>query len=159
MDFINKHFFKFFVGLVLLMCVGLAVAYGTHFYTRQKAAAQLSEQEQALKEYEARYVADTYGGKTPEETLTLFVDALKKNDIDLAVKYVFIDDAVKIKTDLERAKSDGRLSEIIKNFGLLKISSNDNDRAFFSLNNSSSKVQYQVIVKRIPNNTWKIMDL
>lgn len=34
---------------------------------------------------------DTYGGKTPEETYNLFVDALKKQDVDLAVKYFILD--------------------------------------------------------------------
>ncbi len=34
---------------------------------------------------------DAYGGKTPEETLTMFIDALKKGDIDLASKYFTID--------------------------------------------------------------------
>ncbi len=33
------------------------------------------------------YKKDTYGGKTPEETLQLFIDALKKGDTDLAAKY------------------------------------------------------------------------
>jgi len=30
---------------------------------------------------------DTYGGKTPEETLNLFIEALKKEDLELASKY------------------------------------------------------------------------
>ncbi len=34
---------------------------------------------------------DTWGGKTPEETYNLFVDALKKEDVDLAVKYISLD--------------------------------------------------------------------
>ncbi len=34
---------------------------------------------------------DTYGGRTPEETYNLFVDALKKQDVDLAVKYFILD--------------------------------------------------------------------
>src|SRR3989344_9643294 len=33
------------------------------------------------------YKKDTYGGKMPEETLQLFIDALKKGDTDLAAKY------------------------------------------------------------------------
>jgi len=34
---------------------------------------------------------DTFGGKTPEETFNLFVDALKNEDIDLAIKYIVLD--------------------------------------------------------------------
>ncbi len=47
--------------------------------------------EKVYKEQEAKYVAamtaDTYGGKTPQETLDLFVDALRKGDVELASKY------------------------------------------------------------------------
>lgn len=33
------------------------------------------------------YKKDTYGGKTPEETWVMYIDAVKKGDIDLASKY------------------------------------------------------------------------
>ena len=41
----------------------------------------------AIERYEELMRQDTYGGKTPEETLKLFVEALKKEDIELAAKY------------------------------------------------------------------------
>lgn len=44
------------------------------------------------KEYVAAMTADTYGGKTPQETLDLFVKALRAGDIDLAAKYFALDD-------------------------------------------------------------------
>lgn len=34
------------------------------------------------------YREDTYGGKTPEETWSLFLDALRKGDLELASKYI-----------------------------------------------------------------------
>ncbi len=58
--------------------------------------------------------ADTYGGKTPEETLGMFIDALKKGDVELASKYFVLRedggrngeilDELKNKTDEEKAK-------------------------------------------------------
>ena len=36
---------------------------------------------------EQPYKEDVYGGKTPEETLQMFIEALKKEDIELASKY------------------------------------------------------------------------
>ncbi|MEI6296802.1 MAG: hypothetical protein WCO84_04130 [bacterium] len=39
------------------------------------------------KELEDAQKADTFGGKTPEETFDMFLDALKKKDIELASKY------------------------------------------------------------------------
>lgn len=50
----------------------------------------------AYKNLERRYVQamteDIYGGKTPQETLDLFVEALKKEDVELASKYFMLDD-------------------------------------------------------------------
>ena len=41
---------------------------------------------------EEPYKKDIYGGKTPEETWAMFLDALKKGDIDLASKYFAVDE-------------------------------------------------------------------
>src|SRR3989344_9151310 len=44
---------------------------------------------------EEPYKNDTYGGKTPEETWAMYIDALKKGDIDLAIKYYAVGDQEK----------------------------------------------------------------
>ena len=41
----------------------------------------------ALKKEKQMLAQDHYGGKTPEETLAMFVEALKKKDAKLAAKY------------------------------------------------------------------------
>jgi len=51
---------------------------------------QKYQQNKVLREFTAlenAYKDDTYGGATPEETLALFIDALKKGDAELASKY------------------------------------------------------------------------
>src|SRR3989344_5268746 len=53
---------------------------------------QLAVYEKAEKAYVEAMTADTYGGKTPQETLDLFVDSLKKGDIELASKYFLLDE-------------------------------------------------------------------
>ncbi len=45
-----------------------------------------------LSSYEKLMRADTYGGSSPEETLRLFVEALEKNDAELAAKYFILDE-------------------------------------------------------------------
>ena len=47
------------------------------------------------------FLEDTYGGKTPEETWALYVDAVKKRDIELASKYVDVNHQEKKKKFLE----------------------------------------------------------
>lgn len=44
------------------------------------------------KRYVQAMTADKNGGKTPQETLNMFVDALKKEDVELAASYFMLDD-------------------------------------------------------------------
>jgi hypothetical protein len=62
--------------------------------------------EQMEKKYIQAMTADTYGGKTPKETLDMFVDALRKGDVELASKYV------KLEDDLTRDTTVATLSQM-----------------------------------------------
>ncbi len=72
--------------------------------------------------FEERYVAemtaDNYGGKTPQETLNLFIAALKKEDVDLAVKYFMYDDHLSKEKWVEYLQD-------LKNRGLLNDMAQD----------------------------------
>lgn len=71
-----------------------------------------------VNQYEAAMKNDTYGGKTPQETLDMFVDALKKGDIELASKYfVLREDGSRdpeITASLEANRDADNLSTVIK---------------------------------------------
>ena len=45
------------------------------------------EAQRLQDQWEKPYREDTYGGKTPEETYDMFLDALRKGDTTLASKY------------------------------------------------------------------------
>ena len=64
-----------------------AVGYGLSWYGKYSFNKDL----QAIKkEAERPYLEDIYGGKTPKETLELFIAAIEKEDFDLASKYFII---------------------------------------------------------------------
>lgn len=73
---------------------------------------------------ERRYIeamtSDTYGGKTPQETLDLFVAALRAEDVDLASKYFMLDDNLSrekwVKT-LGVFKERGFLDDMVRDIG------------------------------------------
>jgi hypothetical protein len=46
------------------------------------------------------YKKDTYGGATPEETLQLFIDAMKTEDYELASKYYLPEQQKKVYEEL-----------------------------------------------------------
>lgn len=70
----------------------------------KKADASIAQLEEALR-------ADTYGGKTPRETLDMLIDALKKGDMDLAGKYFALDVNTQSPDYLTRRKWENGLRE------------------------------------------------
>lgn len=67
--------------------------------------------------YEKTMTEDIYGGKTPEETLAMFIEALEKGDIELASRYFVLDDNLsqeKWKEGLRVAQQENRISNIIE---------------------------------------------
>lgn len=84
---------------------------------------------------EQPYKEDTYGGKTPEETWVMFLDALKKGDIDLASKYYDVAHQEKAKQMIDKVKAENGLSVWIKELGTLKEEDgqqDSTDRLYYS---------------------------
>lgn len=80
---------KFVIGFLAIIVVAVAA----HLIWTNFFKYDINE---VYKEAEAKYVeamtADIYGGKTPKETLDLFVKALKAGDVELASKYFLLDE-------------------------------------------------------------------
>lgn len=71
------------------------------YYQQMKAVKAI---EKDLKEQ------DKWGGKTPEETVRLFTEAVKKGDFELAAKYGREDQII---PKLERMKTNGRIEQLL----------------------------------------------
>ncbi|MEK7560005.1 MAG: hypothetical protein AAB522_01760, partial [Patescibacteria group bacterium] len=110
---LNKHFWKFLVGFLAIMIAGFFLLLWANVYHNGKTDEQKSA-EQYLKDLKKAYENDTYGGKTPEETLQLFIDALKKGDIELASKYFVIEKQEDRKESLEKVKSRNQLDSMVR---------------------------------------------
>lgn len=113
-------YWKFLVAFAAI--IGL-VAGGYFIWDRYFSEAgfirrQANVLEKAEKDYVAAMTADTYGGKTPQETLDLFVKALRAGDVDLASKYFLLDE------NLSREKWVGYLNDV-KTKGLLEKMATD----------------------------------
>ena len=80
--------------VIMITSVGGFYIWDTYFSEIGKARRFAEEQTAALEKAESAYIKamteDTYGGKTPQETLHLFVEALKAGDVDLASKYFLL---------------------------------------------------------------------
>ncbi len=119
------------------------------------------QQMKAVKALEKLYADDTMGGKTPEETLALFLEAVKKEDFDLASQYAIFDLQSEIKNTLAEYKNSeywqiylGWLSSTKKslkkdyNFG-------PDSATYESFDNQGRRVIFVSLVKN-KNGIWKI---
>lgn len=84
----RRRVFILWGALVALVALGFGVFAGVRYYRYRDDAKKLD----AVNAYLDIFRNDTYGGATPEETLRLFVDALKAGDVELASKYFMPDD-------------------------------------------------------------------
>lgn len=111
----NKpRFWKFaawFVGIVVIVLAAASLASYVSPEARRDRELQRNylQYQKGMSEFEAAMRADTYGGKTPQETLDMFVDALKKGDVELASKYFALNGPLsrgEWKTEIEKRKEE-----------------------------------------------------
>lgn len=115
----------------------------TPYYQQMKAVKAI---EKDLKEQ------DKWGGKTPEETVRLFTEAVKKGDFDLASKY----GRDEIKSELEKMKADGQIDLLMRELevGEVKMFSSGND-ANLMADIDGLKVRV-LSMHKSDGGTWKI---
>ncbi|MFH0803882.1 MAG: hypothetical protein V1877_02080 [Candidatus Tagabacteria bacterium] len=161
MTIFNKTFWKFAaLFAVIIFLAGGAIWLDRYYQWRKSPQYQA---EKYLKEMEQKYREDTYGGFTPEETLQLFIDALKKGDTDLASKYFVVDKQEEWKNKLEKSREAGNINNFI--ILLEKINSKENGREIFkgayqftySLNNDTPWI-IDLVINSLTNK-WKIESL
>ncbi|MBI4224834.1 MAG: hypothetical protein HY617_00740 [Candidatus Sungbacteria bacterium] len=155
---------KFAGGGILIVLVGVGVLIGIRYwryrtdpaYQAEQAAYEYIEQEQKLIQ---QMKDDPYGGETPEETLRLFIDALKQGDTDLAAKYFVVGEQEKWREYLSKEKGSGNIGQIIIEAEKLELSRKDEREAFFTVANKNNVVEVIVILKKGLNAKWKITEL
>ena len=115
------------VIVVILAFLWFLGAYGyqiQNYFMAQRQEKHVAEIERQKAEILQAQKNDSYGGKTPEETLTMYIDALKAGDIELASKYYEVSpenpqlQVIKLE-DFKRDISEGLLDISINN--LIKI--------------------------------------
>lgn len=153
---INKTSLKFIAGFVAIIGVSLISLYILQTYFSPEGQAK-----RRLADLQRLYEEDTYGGRTPEETLELLIAALKEGDIELASKYFLPEDREETYTRLLNEKNiNGDLGHFLAGLNKLeKTISDDNSRSFFVITNENNLVLNQVTLGKNTNGVWKIVDM
>ena len=153
----NKTFFKFLGGGIAIVLLGIGATYAIDYY-RYRVSPEYQAQKY-FEDLERRYREDTYGGDTPEETLQLFIDALKKGDIELASRYFLVDEQQKWRQKLATIKEINRLDGMITDLQKTELT-NRGDTAFFTLVDEKRAAVSELVMRRNQsNNRWKIVEL
>ena len=92
---------------------------------------------------EEPYKKDVYGGKTPEETWAMYIDALKKGDIDLAIKYYAVGDQEKREKFLAEEKQIDSLKLYLEQLSV-PLQKDDSLPDFILANKESAYYYYMV---------------
>jgi len=167
----KNSFWKF----VILFLVIMVVAAGGYFIwnrffsetakARRFMAEQMAIYRKAEKAYIEAMTADTYGGKTPQETLNMFVDALRKGDIELASKYFMLDENLsreKWVNLLAGIKNEGNLQRLANDIVNKAIAGNLSSQEEFGyvLYDSEGKIGLQIDLRfNRYSQVWKIESL
>ncbi len=100
--------------IILIIIITTLLAIGAFLFAEKNQKIEFSENptftsekqmQRYYKKLEEAYKQDTYGGKTPEETIKLFVDALKAGDIELASKYFVVEKQGEMLEQFKAAKN------------------------------------------------------
>src|SRR3989344_7948666 len=102
---------KFETGFLLIIGAALLVWAATVYFS--PGAQQQRDAEEYLERLQADYANDTFGGATPEETLSLFIAALEKGDIELASKYFLPEDREKWSQNIESVQKNNHINEMV----------------------------------------------
>jgi len=152
----------FFISIALVSLVGLFALFTTFSSDKtHKSQESVDNEEQNTARISEQYETDTYGGVTPEETLTLFFDALKNEDIERASMYFLPEEREEQKSYLVRVKeNDGDFNKFLKDAEKLTLSGKSEERAFYTIVDENNVVEVQVVLGKNPlTGVWKIIEL
>ena len=147
------------IGIVIaVIVVAIAIFFGTEYYRYRQSPDYIAEQ--YFKQLEEAYKNDAYGGSTPEETLQLFIDALKKGDTELAVRYFLISEQDKWRENLNKIKGTGQLDAMISDLRRAERNkSSSEEQVFFTAGNQKNEAVLDVDLVKLSTGKWKIRGL
>lgn len=135
--------------------VGVVKYMNWRWYEGMKNEAVKFEKE--MEEREAKIMSDTYGGKTPQETLALFITAVEDGDYALASKYFVVERQGEWEDNLSEVKNlDFLIDDLIKiKENLLTVPQNN----FSTKDNYIVTDPILVTFIKYPSNLWKIDEI
>ena len=154
----SKKSVKFIIGFVVIVLIVWVAFDGVPRYQNwqewKNIKKQAEEFEKTEKERKELIANDTYGGKTPQETLEMFIKAVEAGNYELASRYFVVEKQGEELKALQEAEKE----DIDNVIGLLK-ETKDFNGAY--LNDNQYFIDDPILVDFIkyPHNLWKINEI
>lgn len=156
-----KNLLKFFGAGIGIVALAIGAISGVQYLKYRYSPEYKAERE--IKNLIKAYEEDPYGGDTPEETLRLFIDALKKGDTDLAAKYFVMEKREKEKKYLHDIKEKKLVARFLQDLNKLSdkypFVEGRTDRFIFEAFNENKELVLQANLVKNKIGKWKIEDL
>ena len=166
--------YKLWIFAVIVVLV--VISYLNFYYNQKKEFKLITNDEELasfmqnmeegdLEEYLAKkdelYAQDIYGGETPEETLTLFIDALKAGDVELASKYFKLEDQERELDRLNNLDEDNikNYIEFSNSNERMVFCNEENDNCDIDIKFDGDNVSVARFILNKETNKWKMESL
>jgi len=148
------------IGILVLYIIGDWAwrAYQWRQSEKIGKAAEESIKRWQQQDYE-KAMADTYGGKTPQETLQMYIDAVEKGDYELASKYFIGDNQEGVLKEIRALLDKNNINWFLD---IIKNAEPDGDiiDGFFRMKSKTEdNIYYFIRFTKYPNNIWKIIEI
>lgn len=155
---------KFGVIVSGLVIIGLVSGYVLGVYGYIKIIGPYLAEikyKQWLADYLKPYKEDFTGGNTPEETLDLFIAALKKGDMDLASRYFVVEEQENWRRDLNKSKKaniEEWINELKGNRNKWRKEQQGENKFVIKYNTGmgDNEITNFIVLRKNVNNKWKI---
>jgi hypothetical protein len=153
---------KTWLRIVLALLAGFLAFYCIAYFKDWQFRKGLDESRQAYDEWQEDFyqsaLADNVGGKTPQDTLRMYIEAVEKGDYELASKYFILE---KQEKELKIFQDKKYKQEDLDNYiGLLKkVLAEETggyswDKKFFSYDG-----KILVDLALYPSGVWKLVEI
>ena len=151
---------KILVGAAAVIALVLVAFAGLGMFKQWQMRKGVENFAETLKRLEQedyrRAMADTYGGKTPQETLQMYIAAVEKGDYELASKYFIGEKQEKWRKELIEIKNVDKIDAFLNpiKVALHKEGEYSMDKKSFSIHEPIA-----IDFRLYPNGIWKLMEI
>ncbi|MCK6462472.1 MAG: hypothetical protein L6Q29_01475 [Candidatus Pacebacteria bacterium] len=116
--------------------------------------------EKIREDREKAIAADAYGGKTPQETLDMFIAAVEKGDYELASKYFVVERQEEELQRIKNIKDKNNLETFVNLLKKAKPVKKDNQENSFRMESKiTSQPSLFINFVKYPSGIWKIDEI